>query len=37
MHMMPQFVRQDGFDFVRGVFFEKRVGENDSPRAAQPG
>ena len=37
MHVVPEFVRQHGFNLVGAVIVEQRVGENDAPGRAQAG
>src|SRR5215470_14414398 len=37
VHMMPKFMRKHGFDFVRRVVVEKRIGQNDPASVAQSG
>src|SRR6185437_13621943 len=37
VHVMPKFVREDGFDFIGRVVVEQRVGKNNASRVAESG
>jgi hypothetical protein len=37
MHVMPEFVREHGFDFVVGIIVQQSVGENDAAGRAESG
>ena len=37
VHVMPEFVRENGFDFVVGIIIQQSVGENDAAGGAESG